>query len=161
VLREAVLESRTAQAPKPTFRRFYIATAVAAAVLVVLVIFLWPFWKPAPQQTQPTVNVSKLSFKLEPELTRSTTGREIAVPVGAREVNFDLVLAHISPSEEYRVILGTVERPAAWRGAAVVHDKGLATVVPAEVLSPGDYTLELQAGKEDIATFYFRVAKRE
>jgi len=62
------------------------------------------------------------------------------------------------------VILGTPEQPEIWSGATVHKDAGVIATVPANVLNAGDYTLKLQVARsgahwEDVANYYFRVAK--
>jgi len=85
------------------------------------------------------------------------------VPQGAR-VRLTLALPDGTANASYRAIVGTPERPNLWSDAAVRKGAGTVTVLPADVLSPGDYNLQLRATDggdkwEDVAIYYFRVAR--
>jgi hypothetical protein len=141
--------------------------AMAAATAVIVVGMLW--WSPRKPPAQPQTKVvapalftektSFASFLLEPGLTRSSGGTQIKVPAGISEVHFELVAADSSAHRIYTAVLGTPERPAAWTGPVSPKDAVFLAVVPAQVLRPGDYTLEVHGDGEDVATYSFRVAR--
>jgi hypothetical protein len=165
--RQAVRDAAGAggsRALNPGWPRFTIMAAAAAVIVVTLL--WWPMRKHpvAPQvkvavPSQFTEKPSYASFSLEPGLTRSQGGTQISIPPGVTEVHLDLAVANPSAYKRYRAVLGTPERPAAWTGPVSLKDASLLAVVPAKALRPGDYTLELQAGGEDVAAYSFRVTK--
>jgi len=137
--------------------RFSIA---AVAATIVLAAVLWPLWHRSPGGTStPPRQVTFASFTLEPGITRSGEGTQITLPRGIDEVHFESTFTNAAPSQTYQAVLGTAERPAAWKGVAVPQDGRLVVVVPVKVLSAGDYMLELQTNGQEATTFYFRVAK--
>jgi hypothetical protein len=141
--------------------------AMATATAVIAIGMLWSSLRKPPAQPQPkvvrpsqfTAETPYASFLLEPGLTRSSGGTQIKVPAGISEVHFELVAADSSAHKTYIAVLGTPERPAAWTGPVSPKDAGFLAVVPAQVLRPGDYTLEVQGEGEDVATYSFRVAR--
>ena len=166
VWRQAAREAAVAGKARlaiPVWLRF----ATVAAATAVIAGMLWRAPRKPPAQPQPnavapaqfTENTSYASFLLEPGLTRSSGGTQIKVPAGISEVHFELVAADSSAHKTYIAVLGTPERPAAWTGPVSAKDASFLAVVPAKVLRPGDYTLELQGDGEDVATYSFRVAR--
>ena len=164
VLQQAVLDNAakrsTAVSTKRGIRISWLAAAVVA--VIVLLAVLWPLWKKHSPGPGPDAG-TEVAFSLEPGLVRSGGGVSISVPQVDR-VRFTLALANATARKNYRAILGTPERPNAWSGVAVMKGSHLVTVMPADVLSRGDYNLQLQAndggGKwEDVAVYYFRVER--
>jgi hypothetical protein len=118
--------------------------------------------QPVQQFVQTSETTSFVTLVLEPGLTRSegAGGEEIKVPPGTDEVRLELALPYpAGQAAAYRVIVGSPERPAVWKGAASRNDAMVVADVPAQVLLAGDYTVELQADGKDVATYCFRVAK--
>jgi hypothetical protein len=144
--------------PRKVARRtgYIIASLLAAAALVFAV------WLPSRKYLESPHIASDASFELEAGQTRSGGGRQIALPAGARAIEFRLRLQDRSDFRNWRVSLGTVEHPESWSGPASLRDRLVVTVVPASVLAPGDYTLTLFGGDAsgtmpERATYYFRV----
>jgi hypothetical protein len=133
--------------------------SLAAAAVVMILVASWLLLR----FTAPTDGLRvapQVSFSLDPGLVRSGGGVKIRIPPGT-QVRLRLALANPPGQAVYRVVVGTPERPNIWSGAAVLRDTSLTTVVPADVLSAGDYTLQLQTASnnnwENVATYYFRV----
>ncbi len=97
---------------------------------------------------------------LEPNVTRSEGGTRLTLPAGTTSVRLQLVVPNPAAHQSYRVSVGTAERPAVWQGPASPADSSLVTDVPAAVLSPGDYTLELEGDGEALATYSFRITTK-
>jgi len=166
-LRQAVREIAGGRGPLgKNLGRLVLAT-MATTIGAIFVGMLWlpPRKPPAQPQTKVVVTAqfkertSYASFSLEPGLTRSSGGTQIKVPAGIGEVHFELVVEDTSAHKIYTAVLGTPEHPATWTGPVSPKDAGFLAVVPAQVLRPGDYTLELQGDGEDVATYSFRVAR--
>jgi hypothetical protein len=161
-LRRAVREVAAERKTRPqAARSLRIPLGIAAvAAVIVLAAVLWPLRHRAPggSVTEPP-KLAYASFSLEPGVTRSGGGAEITLPAGIDEVHFDLAVPDASGVEGYQVVLATAERPVAWKGVAAPKDGRLVAVVPAKVLSAGDYMLELQSNGQEVMTFHFRVAK--
>ena len=146
----------------PGPRRLVFAIASVAAV-VALIVFLLPIWKNhSVSQQQPSNDYTQISFALEPGLVRGGGGALLALPPGARQVEFRLALPDSASDRSYRAALETPERPALWSDVVARQGTTIIAAVPADKLQPGDYTLKLLstgAGGEEVATYYFRVAK--
>jgi hypothetical protein len=163
--RQAVRDAAGTRSPRAVNSGWLRFATLAAAAVVIIVAVLW--WSPRKHPVPPplatpaqfTEKISYASFALEPGLTRSQGGTQISLPPGTTEVHFELAVANASAHKSYTAVLGTPERPAAWTSSVSAKDGSLLAVVPAKVLRPGDYTLELRAGREDVATYAFRVAK--
>jgi hypothetical protein len=155
---EDVTESRKTRSPNKPWPRF---AMLAAAAAILLFAVLWPIWRYSGRGPNPPPEkiISRISVALEPNLTRSDGEVHFAVPPGTNEVVIQLAFPNPDSRRHYRVSLGTVERPVAWTGSAVPKDSDLVTTVPAEVLASGDYTLQLAADGEELATYYFHVKK--
>ena len=138
--------------------RFSIA---AVAAVIILGALLAPRLRKqsVPETKRPPVPISYASFLLEPGLTRSGGGSLVTVPPGIEEVQLELALPDPAGHKVYRVVLGTPEHPGVWSGSATSKDATVVARVPAKALVAGDYTLELQADGQDLATYCFRVAK--
>jgi hypothetical protein len=159
ILREAVLASREAR-NGVFYRRPRLTTAaLVLAAVTVLVAGLFFTRKTAPKQAPAHPDISRISLVLEPGLTRGDTGTQLDVMAKTREVSLELMLPNVAVDGSYHVIIGTVEQPAIWNGLAIAGNGSLLAIVPAEILAPGDYSVQLQHGKETVATYYFRVAK--
>jgi hypothetical protein len=168
-LRAAVREvaaSRRLPRGRPFFampRRAQIAFAVFILLLGIASPILWKrFFQ---RITIPTTEArGQMSVILTPGRMRGTgteTGVEFVVPAGTREVQFHLKTSDLPIYSSYQVRLGTPENPALFTGPAKVEDGGLLAVVPASVLTAGDYTLDLQgvvpnSDQHPIGTYYFR-----
>jgi hypothetical protein len=146
------------------------AVAVAAmAAIVLAVVWQRPVNKQSPALGKDSAQIAqntppKLSFRLEPGLLRSGSGLQISLPAETGEVQLKLIWRKGAALQGYRAVLGTPERPNVWSGEAVFQDGVLIATVPAHVLIPGDYLLELQtpgqgSKAERQVTYYFRVAK--
>lgn len=144
--------------PRQTARRsryFIVSMLVAAALLLVI-------WFPSVKHFENHQVVPDASFELQPGLTRSGPGRQIALPPGARTIAFELQIPDQMNFRNWRVSLGTVEHPASWSGPVSLRDRLVVTAVPTSVLAPGDYTLRLYGGNADTemqerAAYYFRI----
>jgi hypothetical protein len=107
-----------------------------------------------------------MSVALQPARTRSgegNAGARFAIAADIQEVHFFLAKKQVQADQPYQVILGTPERPGIFSGAARVENGTVAVTVPAKLLIPGDYTLELQSiaadgRKQRLTTYYFRVS---
>jgi len=101
------------------------------------------------------------SFVLEPGLSRSGGGyAQIRVPPGTDVVRLELTLPYAGgEAQTYQATLGTPEKPALWKGAALREESSAVASVTASVLLPGDYALELEAGGKEVATYSFRVTR--
>jgi hypothetical protein len=166
-MRQALREVAGTRSARATNLAQLCLAIMAGATVIIVAGVLW--WSPPNPTSQPQTKMvapsqfiektSYASFLLEPGLTRSSGGTQIKVPAGISEVHFELVVPDLSQHKTYTAVLGTPERPAAWTGPGSRNDASLLAVVPAKVLRPGDYTLELQADGEDVATYSFRVAR--
>jgi hypothetical protein len=159
-LRRAVQEVSAETKPQAA-RSLQVRLSIAAAAAIILVAAgLWQLRhrSPSDQVTQPA-KTTYASFALEPGITRSGEGAQITLSPGIDEVHFELAVPNGAALQTYQAVLGTAERPAAWKGVAAPQDGHLVAVVPVKVLRAGDYTLELQRSGEEVMTFYFRVAK--
>lgn len=151
-----VAKTRRAGAADTSRARFRV---VAAAAAIIVAAVLWSLWRyQAPSGSKGPEKIASTSFLLESGLTRSEGGREITLPPGVNEVRLELILPDAAVRTSYRVVLATPERQV-WSGPASLKNANLVTTIPANVLVPGDYTLELQEGGNNIATYYFRVPK--
>jgi len=163
--RQAVHDAAGARSPRAVNSGWLRFATIAAAAAVIVVAVLWYSPRkrlvPPPVATpaQFTEKISYAAFALEPGLTRSQGGTQISLPQGIAEVHFELAAANPSAHKSYTAVLGTPERPAAWTGQVSPKEASLLAVVPAKVLRPGDYTLELRGDGEDVATYSFRIAK--
>jgi hypothetical protein len=162
-LRRAVQEVSAETKPHAA-RSLQIRFSIAAAAAVILIAAgLWQLGHRSSSDhvAQPgkTSYVSFATFSLEPGNTRSGEGTQITLPPGFDEVHFELNVANAAAVQTYQAVLGTAERPGAWKGVAAPQNGHLVAVVPVKVLRAGDYTLELQRSGEEVMTFYFRVAK--
>jgi hypothetical protein len=130
-----------------------------AAVIILVAVFS-PLWRRSPidHGTKPG-KTSYVSFSLEPGITRSSEGAQIVLPRDIDEVHFELAVSNAAALQAYDAVLGTSERPGAWKGVAAPQNGYLIVAVPIKALSAGDYTLELQRSGEETMTFYFRLAK--
>jgi len=145
----------------PGSRRLAFAIASVAAVIA-LAILLLPVWKNHSSQQKPLDDHAQISFAVEPGLVRGGAGALLALPPGTRQVEFRLALPNSAADGSYRVTLETPERPALWSGVVARQGSTLVASIPADKLQPGDYTLKLLstgAGSEEVATYYFRVAR--
>jgi hypothetical protein len=158
-LRRAVREV-SAERKTHTARSLQIRLSIAAvAAAIVLAAVLFPLWHRSPSDHGKPGKTSYVSFSLEPGITRSPEGEQIVLPRGIDEVHLELAVRTATELQTYQAVLGTAERPAAWKGVAAPKDGRLVAVVPLEVLRAGDYMLELQTNGQEVMTFYFRVAK--
>jgi hypothetical protein len=162
-LRRAVQEISAERKPHAT-RSLQIRLSIAAAAAVILIAaVLWPlrhrFASDRVPEPGKTPYVSFATFSLEPGNTRSGEGAQITLPAGIDEVHFELAVPSAAAAQTYQAVLGTAERPDAWKGVVTPQDGHLVAVVPVKVLRAGDYTLELERSGEEVMTFYFRVAK--
>jgi hypothetical protein len=160
-LQQAVREIGKTQA-KVAPRSWRLRLALSAAAMVLLAV-MWPLLRrPAPGSGHASPQAPEVAFSLDPGLVRGSGGVSIRVPMGTR-VRFHLALPDGSTSTSYHAIVGTPEHQNIWNGVATVEGSGLVTVVPADVLNPGDYTLQLEATvsgiPENVSTYYFRVER--
>lgn len=158
-LRCAVREVSAERKPYAA-RSLQIRLSLAAfAAVIILVAVLWPLWRRSPSDHGTKLGKrSYAAFSLEPGITRSGGGAQIALPRGIDEVHLELAVPNAA-DQAYQAVLGTAERPAAWKGVTAPKDGHLVAVVPLDVLRAGDYRLELQTNGQEVMTFYFRVAK--
>jgi hypothetical protein len=148
---------------KRTFFPLPMRIACAAAALAVAVWWVW--WKAPATQTRTGVAEVAMSVALQPARTRSgegNAGAQFAIAADIQEVHFLLAEKQVQADQHYQVILGTPERPGIFSGAARIENGTVAVTVPAKLLIPGDYTLELQSiaadgRKQLLTTYYFRV----
>jgi hypothetical protein len=158
-LGRAVREVSAERVPH-TARSLQTRVSIAAvAAVVTLMAVLWPIWRRSPSDHGKPGKTSYVSFSLEPGITRSSEGAQIALPRDIDEVHFELAVPHAAALPTYDAVLGTPERPGAWKGVAASQNGHLIVAVPVKVLSAGDYALELQRSGKEVMTFYFRVAK--
>lgn len=158
-LRPANLLERWFPATTAQFRVAVVAAGALVVLIVVLIIVRGN--KSAPRQHTPA-DVAQVSFSLDSGQARGEGGVQISVPSRVTQVQFMLTPPTLAVNQSYGVVLGTPERPGVWSGLAVRKDSKLVTVVPAGLLTAGDYTLKLQdagANGGDVAAYYFRVAK--
>ncbi|MBZ5525630.1 MAG: hypothetical protein LAP21_25695 [Acidobacteriia bacterium] len=171
-LRAAVQEVAAARR-RPYLRLPLLATRQAQMIAVLLVAALGlaslMLWKSRSSSAEPGGGDARISVVLNPGRLRTGPGLESAgtqftVPPGTREVIFQLATPDLPSYSAYRVVVGTPERPAVFTGSATLRNGVLTSIVPAGVLTAGDYTLELRgvatdSGSQPIATYYFRSAR--
>ena len=165
-----VAEARSRAKPVPFFTMPGMRMAAAAAVLLVAggvtLLLLWNngFFGAG----QPGSGTQQMTVALTPGRLRSgnatEAGAQFSLPGGVKEVVFRLSVPEGPAYGEYRFVVGTPEHPAAFRGIVVVRGGMTLAMVPAEILSTGDYTLELLGVAADgevhpVATYYFRSAR--
>lgn len=156
-LRHAVQEISAERKPHAArMLRIPLAITAAAAVILLAAIF-WPRWHRS--HSGEPAKIAYASFSLEPGITRSAEGTQITLPQAIDEVHLELALPPAVRLQTYSAVLGTAERPAAWKGLVAPSNGRLIVIVPARILNAGDYTLELQRNGEEVLTFYFRMAK--
>lgn len=162
---DAAASAKEQRQPHPALRLRWGFVLAFAAAMVFLVAGLRLLWKSTPSRPITTsVDNQQIAFVLEPGRVRSDSGIQITVPGTTREVQLKLMWPSSMANENYRVTLGTPERPEVWSGATVHQNAGVVATVPANVLTAGDYTLKLEVARagthwEDVANYYFRVAK--
>ena len=110
-----------------------------------------------------------MSVMLEPGRERSgssrpSAGAQFVVAPDVREVRFGLSVSGLMVYEQYQVVVGTPERPSVFHGPAKMESGAVIAIVPSDLLTVGDYTLELQgvvpnSSPQSIATYYFRSAR--
>ena len=174
-LRRAVSEvaaSRRLQNQLHGSRSFFLAARMQI-VLVVLIVGIgfasWLWWKGGASGNKPAAERASLSVVLEPGRERAGSpgqpaGAQFVVPPGIQEVHLDLRLHEAGAYDRYQVVIGTPERPGVFHAPAQMKDGKISVIVPAKVLTVGDYTLELQGIASDsspqpVATYYFRSAR--
>ena len=168
--REAVravpLSQKDERPSVPFLQRRRALTFAAVAAAVVLIALLVPRWKnDLTGGVHPSTKPPQVSFLLEPGRVRSARGTRIVVSPAIQQVQFRLVLPGSNAGKNYRVVLGTPERPESWSGRASLQGGVAIATVPAASLTAGDYTLRLQSGNakggnwEDLEVYYFRVAR--
>ncbi len=121
---------------------------------------------PLPSQMQPAL----LSFALTPGLLRDVrSSQKVNIPAGANVVQFHLTLA---PEDypKFHAALQHVEGDEIWaqtwlRGESTALHQPLRLILPAKLLTPGDYVLTLsgvtRSGEsEDSRKYYFRVIQK-
>jgi hypothetical protein len=118
------------------------------------------------QQTFPhTGAVSKpgpeLSLVLTPGVTRGGSGTRLLIPAGVESVRIHLSAPEHESYSTYRITIRTPEGTQAW-GAGMKTLQAI--VVPATLLSPGDYVLTVEGGHtpgnfETIEDYAFRVVR--
>jgi hypothetical protein len=137
---------------------------VGAAAAILLLVVLWPYWKNRSSVPNAGANGgSEVAVTLQPGLLRSGGGVSIHVPPTTR-IRFRLGFANAAAGTIYRATIGTPEHPNLWNGPAELQGEDIVTVVPAGVLSRGDYILELQVKERaetwtHAASYYFRVER--
>jgi hypothetical protein len=164
VLQQAVREAAQIRS-RERLRRWRLASPLAAAAAVILLLaVLWPYWNKRPPAPRPGESAgAEIMAALQPGLLRSGSGVSIHLPQAAR-IRFELALANPASGAAYRAIVGTPEHPDVWHGAADLQGEHIVTVMPAGVLSRGDYILELQVKERPdtwtrAASYYFRVER--
>lgn len=169
-LRAAVREvavARHRQHPKLSFLASAKMQIVLAVLLVAMGFTTWIWWRSGSFVTKPDATPTQISLTLEPGRNRSGSVepgvKQFVLSPGIREVRFYLRVPEFKDYESYQVIVGTPERPGIFRGPAKLQGATMSVVVPANLLTVGDYTLELQgvvpySSPQPIATYYFRSA---
>lgn len=148
----------------------------AARMQIIFVVLIasigiasWLWWKGESSGNKPAPEQASLSFVLEPGRERTgapgqLAGAQFIVPAGIQEVHLDLRLHEARTYDSYQVVIGTPERPGVFRGPVQMKNGKISVIVPAKILTAGDYTLELQgiasgSNPQPIATYYFRSAQ--
>jgi hypothetical protein len=138
--------------------------AFTAAALAVVVWWVW--WKTPATQIKTGGTEVAMSVTLQPTRNRSAEGNagaQFGIAADIQEIHFFLARKQVQADQRYQVILGTPERPGIFSGTARVENGTVAVTVPAKLLAPGDYTLELQSiaadgSRQPLTTYYFRVS---
>jgi hypothetical protein len=124
--------------------------------------------KPADQvaeQSQPSGAV--VSFMLSPGLTRDSGAlKRITIPPGTAHLRLQLGLREPDDYSRYRAVLRTAEGKEVWRSGNLraIRSSPLPVTLPAAVLRPGDYEMELiglaeRGQPESVDSYYFTVAR--
>ena len=165
-LREAVREASgsTGEQRRLVAASMWRVGLLAAAAMIALAVLVVPLWRRGPAtHNHIQGNGKEVALVLEPGQVRSGSGVQFKVPSDAQRVRFELAWPSTAADEKYRVIMETPERPAMWTGEAVRRGASVVATAPANILVPGDYAIELQAGSggkwEDVAAYYFRVVR--
>jgi hypothetical protein len=163
VWREAVTAIATARKARTQLRPRLgpRLAAVAAVATIAITVAVWSSRKhvPSPSAVEPEKENSYASFQLEPNLTRSPGGTQITLPPGVKEVRLELFMPNVNIHTTYQAVLSTPEQSELQTSQASPKNSSVEVAIPAQALSPGDYTLTVRAGGKDVAMFSFRVAR--
>jgi hypothetical protein len=121
-----------------------------------------------PQITQRVPETALISLNLNPGRIRDTgVAAAIEILPTTRWVRLRLTLER-GGYDSYRAILQTAEGKRVWTGGdlsarRINDDLAIEVVLPARLLVPGEYTLQLSpsSGPERIGTYYFTARKKQ
>ncbi|MBV8898283.1 MAG: hypothetical protein JO051_17335 [Acidobacteriaceae bacterium] len=111
----------------------------------------------ANRKPQPFV----LAFALAPGLTRDGEGsKRLRVPADAASVRLQLDMRSGEGSRSYRAMLQNLDGQTLWSQDVRPGGSVVVLMVPARVLKPGDYLVELKSAEDTApADYYFSIAR--